>query len=100
MKFGFTVTRGEEEIDLFVEGNFVKGCKGARDGRWGPPIEPDEPPFFEVDSVTDSEGKEFDLTKEEFEEASEYGMRKYQEMICDQYEDCSDRDYEDYLDTL
>jgi hypothetical protein len=74
--FSFTVTRdNDEEIDLSVTGKYYPSTRGARDGRWGPPIEPDEPAEFEIESVT-RHGVEFELTEEEHRQAEEQGMEE------------------------
>jgi hypothetical protein len=39
------------DVPCEIEYTFYKGCKGARDGRYGPPLEPDEPPQVEIDAV-------------------------------------------------
>ena len=49
-------SKTEREISLIdvpceIEYTYYKGCKGARDGRFGPPLEPDEPPEVEIFSV-------------------------------------------------
>jgi hypothetical protein len=81
----FTITReinGEEtEIDLVMDFNVIRGCKGARDSigngiNNGPLLSPDEPDEIEILSALDSNGEDWDLTDEEFKkfeaEAWEY----------------------------
>jgi hypothetical protein len=63
-----TIERGDDghEITVTVTYTKHKGCKGATDGRYGPKIEPDEPPSIEIDSVTNNEtGEEMELTTRE-----------------------------------
>jgi hypothetical protein len=47
------ITREVNLVDVpcEIEYAYYKGCKGARDGRYGPPLEPDEPPQVEIDAV-------------------------------------------------
>jgi hypothetical protein len=43
--------------------------RGSRDGRYGPPIEPDEPEHCEIDSVVDeTTGESLDLTSEQVDD--------------------------------
>jgi hypothetical protein len=59
------------EVPLLVEYTYHQGCRGERDSLCGvrgagPPIEPDEPPYIELDSVTDADsGSEIELTDTE-----------------------------------
>jgi hypothetical protein len=39
------------DVPCEIEYTYYKGCKGARDGRFGPPLEPDDPPEVEIISV-------------------------------------------------
>jgi len=56
--FKTTVEVGEAEQEVTVDYTFYPYYRGARDGRWGPPIEPDEPAHIEIDSITDEAGKD------------------------------------------
>lgn len=48
MKPSFHKTKVSFTAEVEVEFNFHPGCKGARDGLGGPPIEPDEPDSVEI----------------------------------------------------
>lgn len=39
------------DVPVDVEYIYYRGCRGARDGRYGPPLEPDEPPEVEIYSI-------------------------------------------------
>ncbi len=80
IQFSFNVVRNEEDVSLTIEGTYVPRCKGATDGRYGPPIEPDEPAVIEIDSVLDEDGNEVELTEDESERAQEEGMRALADM--------------------
>ena len=45
----FTRDDGETELALLVDYTRYRARRGARDGRYGPPIEPDEPAHVEID---------------------------------------------------
>jgi len=92
VEFSITVERDGEEVDLYVVGEYIPGSKGARDGRFGPPIEPDEPATIEISSVVDEEGNEVELTDSEYDKAIDKGL----DQLADQEEsyDC-DYDYDD-----
>lgn len=62
--FKTTIEIDEQEVEVNVSCTFHPAYRGARDGRWGPPIEPDEPACVEVDSVTNKDGKELELSEE------------------------------------
>ena len=87
MKFSITVERNNQEIDLTVEGHYLKPIRGSRNGKWGPPLEPDEPASFEIDSVKDNHNHEIELTDKEFNQATEEGLQKYREPDYDYPED-------------
>jgi hypothetical protein len=74
-----TVERDEKEIEVTIEATYNPGCRGARDGRWGPPIEPDEPAHFEIESAKDENGNEIELTDSELETAQDQFMGLMQE---------------------
>lgn len=51
-----TPSRTQQEITLVdvpceIEYHYYRGCRGARDGKYGPPLEPDEPADVEIESV-------------------------------------------------
>ena len=41
----------ELTLQLEVEATWHRGSRGARDGRGGPPLEPDEPAGYEIEAV-------------------------------------------------
>lgn len=63
----YTLTRGDDdtEIPVTVEYTYHPFCRGATDGRFGPPIEPDEPAHCEIDSVIDAQGNSVETTESE-----------------------------------
>jgi hypothetical protein len=71
MIYETTIERDDQEIKLEVEYSAYKGCKGARDSLGGkagagPPLEPDEPPSIEIESVINMEtGEGVELTRNE-----------------------------------
>lgn len=71
-----TINRNDEEIEVTVSGTFIPACRGARDGRFGPPIEPDEPAYFEIELASDKSGREIELTEDECAEACILLMEK------------------------
>lgn len=71
MQLAMTLTREDEdlneyEIPILVTYTWHPAYKGARDGRYGPPIEPDEPASVDIDEVTSS-GKPLEITSSEEE---------------------------------
>lgn len=94
VEFAFTIERNEEQIELLIVGEYSPASKGATDGKYGPPIEPDEPDFIEIDSATDEDGNEIELTEEEYEKAVEEGLEKLAEME----EGCEPDYYDNYND--
>ena len=62
----FLVTREDEEITLSIELYYYRAYRGHRD-KYGCPEEPDEPAHFEIESVQDEQGRDFDLTESEEE---------------------------------
>jgi hypothetical protein len=71
MTYETTIERDDKEIKLEITYSAYKGCRGARDSLGGkagagPPLEPDEPPSIEIESVIDMEtGADFELTRAE-----------------------------------
>jgi len=59
-----------QEIELAVEYGYHRACRGARD-RYGVPLEPDEPASCEIESVTDANGREVELTSSEMDRLEE-----------------------------
>ncbi len=66
----------DEEAPVKVFYQFHRATKGARDGRRGPPIEPNEPAHIEIDWIEGPDGKPVELPKAQEnrirEEISEY----------------------------
>lgn len=63
------------------------GCKGRRDGKYGPAIEPDEPAYIEIDHVTGDNGREVLLTTAQ--------ENTFEELIAKEL-DANDGDTDDY----
>jgi hypothetical protein len=68
MTVKFFITRDEEDFEVIAHVTFRPACKGKRDSicgvrNAGPPLEPDEPAGFEIESVTDKDGNEIDADK-------------------------------------
>lgn len=61
VSFQFTVFRlkDESEVELSITVEYTPGHSGHRD-RYGCPMEPDEPPTYEIISCIDSAGTEYD----------------------------------------
>jgi hypothetical protein len=62
--------RDDAEITVTVDYSFSRARRGARDSLCGvrgagPPLEPDEDEEIEIQSVTDENGKEVELTADE-----------------------------------
>lgn len=70
MIFHCTITRR-----IRVDATYVPGSRGPRDfiggRRCGPPLEPDEDPYWEIDGVTDLAGLEVGLNDDEMEAVAE-----------------------------
>ena len=67
-----TVERDGEEIPVTVEYTYHRATRGARDSLCGirgagPPLEPDEPAWAEIDKVTGPDGSVIDITDSEAE---------------------------------
>jgi len=77
-----TITR---EIEIEVEYTPHRACRGRTDGRYGPPLEPDEPAGIEIESVSIAGSTtRFELTEDE--------EREIEEQICDELADGPDPD--------
>lgn len=52
-QYDTTVTVGDDdqEVEVSVQYTAYPFIRGARDGRWGPPIEPDEPAHIEIEGI-------------------------------------------------
>lgn len=77
MEFTYTLNRTDDdgndiELEVTVIGEPIRAMRGSRD-RWGCPLEPDEPATFEINSVTDEEGNEIELTDDEYTNVVEAG---------------------------
>lgn len=79
------------EVEVIVDYTFYRAYRGARDGRFGPPIEPDEPAHVEINSVTDKSGKELELSEKLMEEL----QQKAEEDYGDDCDDYPEPDYDD-----
>ena len=49
--FNYELERDGKTIDVIVHYTYHKAYRGATDGRYGPPLEPDEPAHIEIDDV-------------------------------------------------
>ena len=67
-------------VNVIVEGKYWPMMKGARDGRFGPPIEPDEPESFEIESVK-LDGREIidELNDESLEQLEKDCLQKLED---------------------
>ena len=59
-----TINRNDIDIDVQITLAYFPGEYGSRDS-YGAPLEPDYPATFEVESVVDTNGVEYDLTATE-----------------------------------
>ena len=59
-----TINRNDIDIDVQITLAYFPGEYGSRDS-YGAPLEPDYPATFEVESVVDTNGAEYDLTATE-----------------------------------
>jgi hypothetical protein len=67
------------DIPCEIEYAYYKAYRGARDGRYGPPLEPDEPAHVEIEQVTFNGA---DVTKH----ISDEDMEKLTQSIFDEIE--------------
>ena len=78
MVTSITITRDDVDVDVDVDFTFHSAYRGRRDSLGGkrgagPPLEPDEDASFEINSVKDAEGNDYELTDSEIDEiADEY----------------------------
>lgn len=75
MVTSITITRDEIEIPVDVDFTFHPAYRGRRDSLCGkrgagPPLEPDEDASFEINSVKDFEGNDYELTDSEIDEVA------------------------------
>lgn len=75
----YTIERGEDAFDVKVYFTWTPGCRGSRDGRFGPPLEPDEPAGIEEIWV-EKDGKPFETTAAEDSEILSYCENYLQEL--------------------
>lgn len=54
------------ELNITVTYTAHAAYRGATDGPFGPPIEPDEPAYIEIDSVKLPDGTAIVLTREQY----------------------------------
>ncbi len=78
MKLDYTLTYNDIEIDVTITLSYIPGSRGHRD-RYGAPEEPDEPATFEVDTVEDQHGNDYDLTDSEYDEVLEKANLRWQD---------------------
>lgn len=82
-----------QEIDLEVEYHYSKGMRGSRD-RWGVPLEPDDPEEVEIQSVTDANGNEVELTASEMDRVEQLCFKDRAERYQDALEMRAEAHYE------
>jgi len=86
MNIEMTIERDDVEIEISVELDYQRACRGAR-GSFGEPLEPDEPENFEITSATDEDGKEVELTESEQQRAIEQAINDLNSAAEDYNED-------------
>jgi hypothetical protein len=69
-----------QEIELAVEYGWQRPYRGARDS-YGAPLEPDDPGGGEILSVTDANGREWELSSREEDRLYE----RIEEDVCDRH---------------
>lgn len=62
----------DEEVEVTVEYAYYEACRGSREN--GMQMEPDEPAYIEILSVTDENGDEFELSENDTEAVLELGV--------------------------
>lgn len=77
-----TINRNDIDIDVTIKLSYSPGEHGSRD-RYGAPLEPDYPATFEVESVVDTNGVEYDLTATEETSVIEQAFSERQAYIND-----------------
>jgi len=82
MKLSLTITRDDEDFDIEVEATYHKAYRGQRDSCGGvrgagPPLEPDEPASFDIESVKDSAGNDIDLSAREMAHVTDMIWEKH-----------------------
>ena len=73
MTFDYTLKREDCELEVTVHGEYHRASRGHRDSL-GVPEEPDEPAEFEIDTVTDIDGNEVEVSDHELEVLAERGV--------------------------
>ena len=82
MKFTITIEQDDgTEIDVQVEAVYYPGCKGARDSccgvrNAGPPLEPDEPAYVEIETVSHN-GQKIEVSDMAMESIEEQAMEHW-----------------------
>ena len=82
MKFTITIEQDDgTEIDVQVAAIYYPGCKGTRDSCCGvpgagPPLEPDDPPYLEIQQVTHN-GQPIEVADEMLDEIEAEIMEHY-----------------------
>jgi hypothetical protein len=78
MQIKHTLTRNERDVEVTIELSYSPGCRGHCD-RYGAPEEPDEPASFEVETVEDEHGNDYDLSDAEYDEVVEKAWERQQD---------------------
>ena len=101
MTFETTIEKDGKDYPVVVEYSYTKGCRGSRDSCCGvpgagPPLEPDEPPKVEIESVQNFPGIDIlpVLTKAQVERLEEQAF----EHVADQYEEIMEARAEGQMD--
>ena len=77
-----SIIRDDTDIEVTVELSYTPAEHGSRD-RYGAPLEPDYPASFEVESVVDIKGVEYNLTDTEESSAIEQAFSEREAYIND-----------------
>lgn len=86
----------DEEIEVTVEYDYHKASRGARERGTGLQLEPDEPASIEIYSVKDANGKEYELSRSEYERIENAIIDDINDRAADYDYDPYDRDYDPY----
>ncbi len=81
-----------EDVPVIVHYTAHAACKGGTDGPGGPKLEPDEPAFIEIDSVTTRDGYLIQLAK--------LDERALRDQIAEELDDDNDAAYEAHCDRM
>lgn len=77
------VDRGDEQVELTCDIEYCPLVRGSRDGRFGPPLEPDEPEHCELVDWTPA----IDLTDSERQRIEEEGMESFYKRVDSRWDD-------------